>query len=116
MKLNIFYDSEQKKCFLFEGDSFEGVTDFATIDLENHVTSNLHDFLQKKLMLSLLKSDKDLMELSTGDIKDLSFFSDDSFAKLLELINKIIGICNSTIEKCYKSLESVQETDDTSNS
>lgn len=117
MKLNMFYDSEQKKCFLFEGDSFTNtIVDYATIDIENHSTLNLHDFLQKKLITSLLKNEKDLIELSTCSIEKLPFYSDDSFVKLLELINKIIVVCNNTIEKCYKSLDAIQDTNDTTNS
>ncbi len=111
MKIKSFYNKEEKKCYLFEGESFDNtITDYVTIDIENHNTLNLHDFFQKKLIESLLKKEKDLINLNDDDIKNQTFYSEDSFSKLLELINDIISICNNTIEDCFTKLKETQET------
>ena len=118
MKLNIYYDETKKMCYLYEGDEFElDGSDYATIDVENHNTKNLHDFLQRKLIEALLSNNGEKMYLVTNNIINESFYTEDSFSKLIELINNLISICNYTISSCFKSLEDVNDnklTDDMS--
>ena len=109
MIINLIYKEEQKKCFLFEGESLDENMDYVTIDVESHNVSNIYDFFQKKLIESLLKDEKDVIELSTNNIKGCQFFVEDSFVKLIDLIKKIIEQCNDTIDNCFKTMNDVEE-------
>ena len=106
MKLNYYYFKEQDKCFLctFENkpeyDDISKDENVITIDIKSRNVQNLYDFFRKNTLKILADGSGDEFDINDSDIINESFYSTDSFKKLMELIKQSIDKCNDTIRAC----------------
>jgi|GEM_PF-4450776 len=101
MNINIKYFEDIKKCFLVKEEEYDAADHVrleemkaAVIDLENKEVANLHSFFQKIIIERVLTDDITDVQLDRTTIEGQDFYGEESFTKLLILIESIIVTVN----------------------
>lgn len=105
MEYKVYYYDEHEKCIICKKESvipdFENVNNKNNIiiDLNTKNVENIYDFFRNSVLESLL-SNGEAIKIDYSDIENKSFYSDESFAKLILLINDLTEKSNKSIVDC----------------
>lgn len=67
------------------------------ISLSDKSVENIYSFFKENTIKQLLSDNPSLIEIDYSDIENLPFYSEDSFVKLVELIEESKQKCNNVI-------------------
>ena len=106
MKYKIYYYKEHNTCIITKEtkvqpdiSSFNAENIYLKIELENRMVDKLYDFFKETVIQQLLSDSPSAIEIDYSEISEMDFFKEDSFVKLIALIDEIKNKCNETIEK-----------------
>lgn len=78
-------------------DSIKSSKEIIIINLNDKNVENLYDFFKKKTIKDMLLDSPSKMTIDSSDIMTKDFYSDETFQKLINLINELLEKCNETI-------------------
>ena len=73
------------------------------INIKEKTVENLFSFFKENTIKQILSDSPQTIKIDYSEIEDLTFFKDNNFIKLVEMINLSITKCNHTINKYLES-------------
>ena len=110
MEFKAYYYVDENKCIISKkNDSipdFESVNnkDSIVIDLESKNVENIYDFFRNNVLKSILSSG-DHISIDYSQIESETFYSEDSFLKLIQLIEQLKEESNKSITECLSEVQ-----------
>ncbi|MBR3210966.1 MAG: hypothetical protein IKF71_03390 [Bacilli bacterium] len=106
MEFKVYYYKDENKCIICKKENnfpaFESVNnkDNIIIDLDTKNVENIYDFFRDNVLKSIL-SEGENISIDFSDIENQPFYSEDSFAKLILLIDELKSKSNESINECF---------------
>ena len=110
MEFKAYYYVDENKCIISKKNDcipdFESVNnkDSIVIDLESKNVENIYDFFRNNVLKSILSSG-DLISIDYSQIESETFYSEDSFLKLIKLIEQLKEESNKSITECLSEVK-----------
>lgn len=117
MEFKIYYYENENKCIICKkssvAPSFESVNNKNNIiiDLSTKNVENIYDFFRDNVLKSIL-SDSENISIDYSDIETQSFYSENSFVKLISLIDELKNKSNESINECLLVEPATDEDND----
>lgn len=105
MEFKAYYYSDEEKCVICKKEitkpNFCDVnnTNSIIIDIESKNVENIYDFFRNNIFFAILNNIKNI-SIDYSEIINEKFYSEDSFTKLLKLINELLDQSNESISDC----------------
>ena len=105
MEFKVYYYEDANKCVICkkekEKPEFNLVNnnESIVIDLDSKNVENIYDFFRNNVLKSLL-TENDNITIDYSEIENEKFYTEDSFKKLVELINNLAIQANKSIVEC----------------
>ena len=105
MEYKVYYYKDENKCIICKKEDKQPIFDMVNnnkniiIDLDSKNVENIYDFFRNNVLRSLL-TDGTKLTIDFSEIANETFYTDDSFVKLVELINNLTVQANDSIEEC----------------
>ena len=117
MEFKAYNFEEEKKCVICKKEdsisTFDSVNNKNNIiiDLNTKNVENIYDFFRDNILISILHNNEEL-SIDYTDIKKESFYKEDSFQELMNLLNNLVIQSNNAITECISVSESEKKEDD----
>lgn len=118
MNYKFYYYEDEETCFLSKYEEQSPLFDNINCDnssikisIKDKNVENMYNFFKENTIKQILSTNPQEIAIDYSEIETLPFYKDESFEKLIELIEQVKEKCNLAIKKFIEEIEEQKTTD-----